>query len=60
MSAPTSVFTIAAVARIREMKLAGASYAQIAAAIGSKSANAVKARCCQLGINHPEHTEIAA
>jgi hypothetical protein len=59
MSKPVHIFTPATIERIREMKLAGASFTEIAEAIGSKSGNAVKAGCSQLGVKHPAREDIA-
>jgi hypothetical protein len=55
---PAMIFTPAAISTIKAMKLAGATYTEVATAIGSKSAAAVRARCYQLGIvgyeRHPD------
>jgi hypothetical protein len=50
MSKPVQIFTAAAIERIRQMKRDGATAKDMADAIGSKSANAFKARCSQLGV----------
>ena len=60
MSKPVQIFTDAAIEHVLQMKRDGASAEAMAAAIGSKSANAFKARCSQLGIFRQRPDEAAA
>jgi hypothetical protein len=57
MTKPVQIFTPEAIDRIRAMKLAGAAPAEIAEAIGSRSANAMRARCSQLGVFRQQPAE---
>jgi hypothetical protein len=57
---PVMIFTPSAIERIKAMKLAGVGTKEIAAAIGCKSANALRARCHQLGVFRQKPDEAAA
>ena len=48
-----------AIARIQQMKAAGARSAEIARVIGTTE-NSLNARYCQLGLKRPKRTAIAA
>jgi vacuolar-type H+-ATPase subunit C/Vma6 len=50
MGAPVKVFTAENIALVAKMKAAGVNSTQIAKAIGSKNAQAMNARLCQLGL----------
>jgi hypothetical protein len=53
------IFTPEAIARIQQMKAAGARSVEIAKAIGTTE-NSLNARYCQLGLKRPKRTAIAA